>query len=112
MPGENQKPFVVTNTSASMRTIAGQSILPGKSVTIDPKYEEGVRKSPAFRAGILKEGSVTMPEPKITDISKLSVEQAKKLIASESTAGVLMAWIDQDSRPEIRIALDARVKQL
>lgn len=116
MPKQEEKsaaPFVVTNTQARMISIAGQDILPGHtSKPIQESMIAGVKASPAYRAGWLKDGVVAMPPPKVPEIQKMDLDQARKLIASESNLSILQAWAAADNRPEVLSAITERVKTL
>lgn len=63
-------------------------------------------------------GSITVfgdvaeePEPGVPDITKLTVEQAKKLISTESNLGVLEVWMD-DPRKGIQDLVSDRLAAL
>jgi uncharacterized protein YbaA (DUF1428 family) len=101
-----------TNTEARPIRIAGKTILPGKTETIPAKFVDAVKASPPGRAGWLKEGKVTMPPAKVPDISKQSIDNAKKLIAVEKDLHVLKTWIDAESRQEVLDAINARMSSL
>lgn len=51
------------------------------------------------------------PEPGVPDITKLTVEQAKKLISAESNLGVLEVWMD-DPRKGIQDLVSDRLAAL
>lgn len=113
MPEPKKTIFVVTNTAPRMISIAKQDILPGK--TSDPIPEdmvEAVKKSPPFRAGLLKEGVHEMPKPAVIPLDKLTVAQAQKLISTETNLSVLKEWLDSEKRPEVMTAISERVKAL
>lgn len=105
--------FVVTNKSARMHSIAKQDILPGQtSAPIDEKYIDGVKKSPAFRAGELQEGTHKMPPPAFISLEKMDPSQAKKLIDTETDLKIIQRWIDAERRPEVLVSLKARIAAL
>lgn len=109
----SKEPFTVTNTEARMISIAGQDIMPGAtSRPIPDNMIDAVKKSPAFRAGWLKEGKVQMPPPKLPPLDKATPEQAAKLISTETNLEILKAWIDAEKRPGVLAMLSERVKQL
>lgn len=101
----------VTNTQARMISIAGLHILPGHSATIPEKHVEGVKKSSVFRAKWLVPGEVHV-ETKPLDLSKMTPDQAKKVIALETDIKALSAWVDSEKRPEVLVAIKSRLGAL
>jgi hypothetical protein len=105
--------FVVTNTSAAMIIIAGQSILPGAtSAPIKDEWIDGVKNSPSFRAGKLREGKVDMPPPEVVSLTKMSLDQCRKMIGAETRLSTLTTWQDAEKRTEVLAMIADRVRKL
>lgn len=119
MPKQEEKPFVVTNVpvpgvSERMISIAGQDILPGHtSKPIASNLIDAVKKSAPYKAGWLREGEGhALPAPKVPEIQKMDLDQARKIIATETNLTILQAWAAADNRPEVLSAITERVKVL
>lgn len=77
---------------------------------------ERLRKSVSVKAGWLVEitdggDGPPMPPPKAVDLANIPLDKAIKLISVEKDVAILMQWED-DPRPEIRSAIEARAAEL
>lgn len=106
-------PFVVTNVKPRLIEIAGHRIPPLGTVTIDPKWEAGVRASSPFLAKWLVEGGPpALPASAPVNIGGLDEGRAIKLVGIETEIAALSVWADTEKRPAVLAAIQARVKEL
>ncbi len=107
----------VTNVTARLIMIAGLRLKPGDTEEVPEKYEAGVRKSPCFRAGWLREGKVEMPPSphnpkKGFSLAELSPSKAITAVGREKDLSTLVLWSESETRPEVLDAIKAQAEKL